>query len=648
MAFNSQRLRSITPELRRLRILAVTPGRFQVAWLSGMLGDGPDKPLELDSVADPSEALDRIENGSSFDICFLDDAVGDRAVEQMLKTMHAWGYPFPVVLVTDPGAEEFIARSLEKGAADYLYRSRVELPELVRSIRYALDRHRLSAEARRWQKRYQSVWDRNHSGLYQIDADARVLDCNQRFANLLGYPGARYIIGRQLMEFAVGEDGVQAETPTPLARGTRPFWSREVCVQCRDGSAKWLIFNDSQVDSGFQDGDGAPVYEGWIRDQERERELEELLQRQESLFMSLFTAVAEAMIVLDDRGIVVSCNQAAERLLGEKLDRLLGRHITACFESYAAASGEELPASSLPAVQTLASGESSENDLVGLQLKSGDRIWARMRSAAVRLPGGASSSVIVSLVDQTQLQLLEEKLVDAQKLEVSSLAAHGMTHDLRNAVTSIGAMAELIEERDDDLAEAKRHAEQIRQAAGHAHSIVSQILGFTRNRTTQLAPVEVDGVMVGLRDLLRGMIPREISLEVDLRARGHRVLSTVGYVEQIILNLLINGRDAMLDGGKLTIESELVALLEPKTLGGRELSAGSYVLLTVTDEGVGMEAPVRQRAFEPFFTTKGQQEGTGLGLWSVRNLAQRGGGEAVIESSLGRGTIVRVYLPLVS
>ncbi|MEM6702110.1 MAG: ATP-binding protein, partial [Acidobacteriota bacterium] len=398
----------------------------------------------------------------------------------------------------------------------------------------------------------------------------------------------------------------------------------------------------------FQDGDGAPVYEGWIRDQERERELEELLQRQESLFMSLFTAVAEAMIVLDDRGIVVSCNQAAERLLGEKLDRLLGRHITACFESYAAASGEELPASSLPAVQTLASGESSENDLVGLQLKSGDRIWARMRSAAVRLPGGASSSVIVSLVDQTQLQLLEEKLVDAQKLEVSSLAAHGMTHDLRNAVTSIGAMAELIEERDDDLAEAKRHAEQIRQAAGHAHSIVSQILGFTRNRTTQLAPVEVDGVMVGLRDLLRGMIPREISLEVDLRARGHRVLSTVGYVEQIILNLLINGRDAMLDGGKLTIESELVALLEPKTLGGRELSAGSYVLLTVTDEGVGMEAPVRQRAFEPFFTTKGQQEGTGLGLWSVRNLAQRGGGEAVIESSLGRGTIVRVYLPLVS
>ena len=648
MSLNSERLRAIAPELKKLRILAVTPGRFQVAWLSGLLGTGEMRPLALEAAADPSEALDHIETGSSFDVCFLDDAVGDKAVGQMLKTMRAWGYPFPVVLVTDPGGEELAASALSQGASDYIYRSQVDLQNLVRSVRYALDRHQLSAESRRWKKRYQGVWDRNHSGLYQIDGEGRVLDCNQHLAHLLGYSNSRHLIGRSLMEFAVREDGTVADVATPLARGTRPFWSREVRLQCRDGSAKWAILNDAQVDPAFDEAEpGVAVFEGWVLDQARERELEALLQRQESLFMSMFSAVAEAMLVLDDGGVVVSCNRPAEKLLGEGLERLLGKHITACFAGYVDETGAEMSASLLPPVRTLASGEGAESELVGLSLHNGNRVWARIRSAAVKVPGGSSNSVIVSLIDQTQLQLLETKLVDAQKLEVASLAANGMTHDLRNSVNSMGAMAEIISERDMTLEDAKSHADQIRKAAGHAHSIVSQILGFTQHRDTQVSAIETDPVVSSLGDLLRGMVPPEVQFSLDLQARGERVKSTVGFLEQIVLNLVINGRDAMPEGGALRVETSVVEFAETKFISGHELKAGRYVLLSVSDEGQGMEAPVRQRAFEPFFTTKGQQEGTGLGLWSVRNLAQRSGGETAIESALGKGTIVRVYLPIV-
>ena len=466
---------------------------------------------------------------------------------------------------------------------------------------------------------------------------------------MLGYSNSRHLIGRTLMEFAVRADGSLAETATPLARGDRPFWSREVKLQCRDGSPKWAILNDAQIDPGFEEGGpGVPVFEGWVVERTRERELEGLLLRQESLFMTLFSAIADAMLVLDDRGVVVSCNQATEVLLGESLERLMGHHFTDCFSSYTDATGAELKEEQLSALKTLASGETSDHDLIGLTLSNGKRLWARMRSTAVNLPGGSgATSVVVSLADQTQLRLLEEKLVDAQKLEVASLAANGMTHDLRNAVTSMSAVAELIAERDDSLANAKEHAGQIRGAAAHAHSIVSQILGFTRHRDTRLSPVELDPVVASLEDLMRGIVPPEISLRLDLDAAGLHVSSTVGFLEQIVLNLLINGRDAMRSGGALTVQTEEAELASAKIFGGHELDAGRYVLLSVVDEGEGMEAPVRQRAFEPFFTTKGRQEGTGLGLWSVRNLSQRSGGDAVIESAPGKGTTVRVYLPIV-
>ncbi len=642
-------LGAVAPNLRELRVLAVTPGRFQVAWLSGLLGTA-DQPLALEAAADPGEALDRIETGVAFDLCFLDDAVGERAVQQMLKTMRAWGYPFPVILVTEPGGEGLAAEALAEGASDYIYRAETDLPNLVRSVRYALDRHTLSAEARRWQKRYRNVWDRNHSGLYQIDANGRVLDCNQHLARILGYSNPRQLVGRQLMEFALLNDGSISERATPLARGTRPFWSREVRLQCRDGSAKWAILNDAQIDSAFEEAEeGVAVYEGWVLEQVRERELEGLLQRQESLFMALFSAVAEAMVVLDDQGLVTSCNRAAEALLGQEMEELAGRRFVSCFRSFVDASGAPLDSADLPSARTIAASETAEMPLLGLDLPSGERLWARMRSAPVKLPGGrGATSAVVTLIDQTKLQQLELKLVDAQKLEVASLAANGMTHDLRNAVTSMDAMAQLIAERDLTLEDARSHADQIRHAAEHAHALLSQILGFTRHRETELRPVELDPVVHGLSELVRGMVPREIKLQVALGAGRQHVESAVGFIEQIVLNLVINGRDAMPDGGELAIETSVVELAEAKVLGGQDLAPGSYVVLAVKDEGRGMEAPVRNRAFEPFFSTKGPQAGTGLGLWSVQNLAQRSGGVTVIESAPGRGTLVQVYLPVVS
>jgi PAS domain S-box-containing protein len=246
--------------------------------------------------------------------------------------------------------------------------------------------------------------------------------------------------------------------------------------------------------------------------------------------------------------------------------------------------------------------------------------------------------------DMTDHRLTESQLRHAQKMEAVGQLAGGIAHDFNNLLLAILANAELARTGEPTVAEIDEHLGEIEGSARRAADLTKQLLAFSRRQSLHPVPIDLNQLIGGLMKMLRRLLPESISID---SIPGHNLSSVsadAGQLEQVIVNLCVNARDAMAQGGRLTIETENILVnaryceLHPWAKPGR------YVLVSVTDTGVGMVAGVRERAFEPFFTTKGHQ-GTGLGLATVYGIVQQHGGMVHLYSEPGVGTTFKIYLP---
>ncbi len=247
------------------------------------------------------------------------------------------------------------------------------------------------------------------------------------------------------------------------------------------------------------------------------------------------------------------------------------------------------------------------------------------------------------LNEQARLREAEAAVMQLQKMEAVGRLTGGIAHDFNNLLGAIVGSLDLIRRKPEDIDRVKRFAAAGLEAAERGAKLTGQLLAFSRSQRIELKPVPIVELVSGLRELLARTLGPQIRLRFALEDPGAPVLSDPTQLEMAVLNLAINSRDAMPDGGDLTI-STAVRRIGPDA----DLPAGDYVELSVSDTGLGMTADVLAKAFDPFFTTKGIGEGTGLGLSQVYGIARQAGGIARIESAAGRGTTVRVYLPLMS
>ena len=335
--------------------------------------------------------------------------------------------------------------------------------------------------------------------------------------------------------------------------------------------------------------------------------------------------IGDALVILDARRRIADVNRAAAGLLGR---------------SRAAAAGTLLD-ELLPGLGAL-TGQPVRVDLPR-HTPAGERVFDASVTP-IRTPDQRLAGYVVLLRDVTERRQLEEQLRQAQKMEAVGKLAGGVAHDFNNLLTAIIGFATLASDEVPPGGSVHRSLTQIRQSAEQAATLTRQLLAFGRRQILQPEVLDLGEVVENVLPMLRRLIGEDITVTTNLDADVPVIRADRTQVQQVLLNLVVNARDAMPRGGALAIRTSQTTI-EARNSGGPDVEPGRYVVLEVTDTGQGVDAATADRIFEPFFTTKAFGQGTGLGLSTVYGIAKQSGGDVQMESAPGRGATFRVLLP---
>ncbi len=370
------------------------------------------------------------------------------------------------------------------------------------------------------------------------------------------------------------------------------------------------------------------------------RDITQLRAAEESV-QKLMLAVEQsgnAIFMTDPNGTITYVNPAFGKLYGMTREEALGR------TPRILKSGQYERGFYERFWRRLLAGESVTGEFVN-RARDGRLVTVEGSISPVLGSDGERIGFIAVQNDITGRKLLEERFRQTQKMEAVGHLAAGVAHDFNNLLTAILGYTDLLANRFDAGAAPLEEVDEIRKAAESAATLTRQLLAFSRNQVLEPARMDVNEVIGKMRRMLQRLVGEKVELITVLDDLIGRVWADAGQIEQVMLNLAVNARDAMPTGGTLTIETRNVDLPGDFTRDQVTIRPGPYVLLAVTDTGIGMDAQTRSRVFEPFFTTKAKGKGTGLGLATVYGIVKQSGGYVWVYSEVGRGSTFKVYLP---
>jgi PAS domain S-box-containing protein len=380
----------------------------------------------------------------------------------------------------------------------------------------------------------------------------------------------------------------------------------------------------------------------WDNMTERRR-METALRESEARYRTLVENAPEAIVVLDVAlGRFIDANSNAAHLFAVSRETLLEHGLTdfsPIFQPDERLSSEIAAAK----IQQAINGEIPRYEWL-YRNATGQEILCEI--SLVRLPSAERILIRGSIIDITERHRLEEQLRQALKMEAIGRLAGGVAHDFNNVLTVIISYSDLLMQIYRDKEEmVYRRARQIKQAGQQAAALTNQLLAFSRQQMLQPRLLNLNKIVTKISEMLRRLIGENIELRLHLNEQIGPIKADPGQLEQVILNLVVNARDAMPLGGTLTIKTEALYLNELESRNLMDGQPGHYILLTVADAGMGMDATTQAHIFEPFFTTKETGKGTGLGLATVHGIINQSGGFIQVKSSIGQGTTFCIYLP---
>lgn len=475
--------------------------------------------------------------------------------------------------------------------------------------------------------------DTASSGFYSLDGDGYFLAVNQTVADWFGRTPAELVEGgAKLTDFVVADGPLRSPAYAPFRGGGAGTQRGELILRRADGR----LIHASVSQSMERAGDQLRTH-SIVRDLTSQHEWAEALKRSRLRFQRLFADAPVGMAILATSGRIEEANRALGALLGTTAAELIGRDLV----DFVLGDDREQVQTHI----TEAAAGRAVARPVDVRVLAPRETWASLFIGRLEGQAEDEAGLVLHVIDTTEQKNLEMQFAQSQKMQAVGQLAGGIAHDFNNLLTAMIGFCDLLQGRFKASDPSFADIIQIKQNANRAANLVRQLLAFSRQQTLRPTVLNLGEVVAELSDLLRRLIGEKI----ELRAVHGRDLGLVevdqGQLEQVVINLVVNARDAMPNGGVVTIRTTNATIASPLRRGVEVMPAGPYVLMEVSDNGVGISRENLSRVFEPFFSTKEVGSGTGLGLSTVYGIVKQTGGFVFVDSEPGKGAQFSIYLP---
>jgi PAS domain S-box-containing protein len=625
--------------LQKYRILLFSNKSEDYAWASRRLGQIAGPRYDLEWVAKMHLAAILSSTLGETDVClvFHDPKINDGV--KLACDLRANNPRLPVIIIATSYQEKDNQAAQQAGVADFLVQAETSPGLLERAVRYASERARLGQALEESEARYHALVERTADIIYTLDLSGNFTSLNQAGERVTGYTR------HEVLQMNLS----QVLPPEHL----------DLAQNFITGKLKPVSHHTQQFDIITKSGVRVPVEanthliyqrrkpvgaQGIARDISQRRAAENALRETNNWLNALINASPLAIYVLDMSGCVQMWNPAAEHLFGWREEETLGHPLPTV--------PPEQESEFAYLCQKVIASQQPVNVECQRRNKAGALLTVSISAAPVRDESGQLVGLIGMVADLTEQRRIEEnlhrsaeKLRQVQKMEAIGRLAGGIAHDFNNLLTVIRGYSELARSRNMSEDIVDKALAEITKASDNAAALIHQLLAFSRQQVLHPVTLNLNRTINDISTMLGRLIGENIEFHTSLTANLDNVRADPGQMTQVLVNLVVNARQAMPDGGQLTIATQNVRLSEPYIMQKIAMPPGPYVLLSVTDTGCGMDAMTQERIFEPFFTTKAKGEGTGLGLATTYGIVKQSGGYIWVYSEPGHGTTFKIYLP---
>jgi len=513
-----------------------------------------------------------------------------------------------------------------------------ELLEANSRLTEEMAERRRAEEAGLLEKRkFQSLADNTPLGIVMMRQDGAFQYINPKFVELFGYEPEEVPMEGRWLRNAYPDDAYRKQVIGAWFEDMERFpigesRPRTYTVKCKDGSDKIIHFRSVQLPTGEHIVACEDITVSY--------QSEEELRRSEKKYRTILETIADGYHEVDLAGNLTLVNDSLCEIVGASREELIGRNYR---DFVVVPDAAEVYSRYNEVYQT---GQPNQGFSFEIVRKDGKRLHVSASVALIRDEAGNPAGFRGIFRDITEQRRLAEKLTHATKMEAIGTLAGGVAHDFNNLLTAVQGYADILRRQMPSDSPFIEKLTQIGRAAERAAGLTRQLLAFGRKQVLNVSALNLNDVIADLEEMLRRLIGEDIELNTVLTPSLGTVKADAGQIEQILMNLVVNARDAMPKGGKLTIETANVVLDRQYTEKVPDLEPGPYIMFAVSDSGAGMDEQTRSRIFDPFFTTKDKGVGTGLGLSTVYGIVKQHRGHIAVYTELRRGSTFKVYLPL--
>ncbi len=554
---------------------------------------------------------------------------------EALEELKATGKDIPFILISATIGEETAVSAMKAGAHDYVMKDKLArlVPVVKRELREVEVRrqHRLAEDAlRESEANYRRIVEMAHEGIWTVNAQFQITFVNQRMAELFGYQ-IEEMIGQPaaFLMFEEDQPHFQRHMEEHLLHGKRE--RHEWRFRCKQGKTLWALFSATPI---FNDKGSFLGSAGVFTDLTERKMAEEERER----LALVIEQATETVIITDPKANILYVNPAFERITGYTRAEVMGRNPRLL------QSGKHDAAFYQEIWNTLKRGETWSGHFINKR-KDGSFYEEEATLTPVRAPSGEVVNYVAVNRDVTKELLLQGQLMQAQKMEVVGRLAGGVAHDFNNLLMVMGGYAGLLMKRLPGTSPHRRMVAEILKTAERGASLTRQLLMFSHKQLGKPQVISLNEVIAENEKILRQILGDDGKLVKQCEDDLVPVLADPARIQQVLMNLVVNARDAMPHGGTVTLRTANVHLsrMDPELFPGTP--AGDYVKLEVADTGCGMDPKIQSHLFEPFFTTKEKGKGTGLGLSIVYGIIEQARGRIFVRSQPNQGATFTILLP---